>query len=448
MTITTNLLPDLNPWEYDALKESIRRWKVILPVVKGENGDIIDGYQRVRVCNELGITSYPVLTLAGLTEEEKRDHAYILNLVRRRLNQEQMRELIAAELKRTPDLSDNWLAQILGTTDKTVAAVRQELIATSDIPKLNALRGKDGKYRRVTRITTNTAKEAERAQQALQILGDDAPCRDLDLRQVQSRAKRKEKDALTRGRQVEPLSDGDIKIFHCPFQRLEEVAGIEPNTVNLILTDIPYGQDFLPQVAELAAFAARVLVEGGLLVTYTGQFWLHKVIASFEPHLKYRWCNASVWEGTGNVAHLGGWKQRNGRVVSKWKPILVYSKGEWTKEGEWFDVSMVKAKEKFWHPWQEPLEEVERLVKDFSQPGDQVVDPLGGGFTTAVACKRLGRRCISCDIEKAAVIRGQDRLAGKSTAIAPSSPQLRTAEQSGRELDLTQVPCQSLQAKY
>jgi hypothetical protein len=35
---------------------------------------------------------------------------------------------LAAELKRTPDLSDNWLAQILGTTDKTVAAVRQELI--------------------------------------------------------------------------------------------------------------------------------------------------------------------------------------------------------------------------------------------------------------------------------------------------------------------------------
>ena len=78
MTITTNLLPDLNPWEYDALKESIRRWKVILPVVKDENGDIIDGYQRVRVCNELGITDYPVLTLAGLSDDEKRDHALIL----------------------------------------------------------------------------------------------------------------------------------------------------------------------------------------------------------------------------------------------------------------------------------------------------------------------------------------------------------------------------------
>jgi hypothetical protein len=101
-------------------------------------------------------------------------------------------------------------------------AVRQQLIATSEIPKLNALRGKDGKYRRVTRITTNTAKEAERAQQALQILGNDAPRKDLELRLAQRRAKRKKKEALTRGRQVEPPGKGGIKIYHCPFQRLEE----------------------------------------------------------------------------------------------------------------------------------------------------------------------------------------------------------------------------------
>jgi site-specific DNA-methyltransferase (adenine-specific) len=74
----------------------------------------------------------------------------------------------------------------------------------------------------------------------------------------------------------------------------------------------------------------------------------------------------------------------------------------------------VNCKEKEAHDWQQPLEEVERLVRDFSQPGDLVVDPCGGGFTTAVACKRLGRRCISCDIDEAAVIRGQDRLAEAS----------------------------------
>ncbi len=221
----TNLLPDLTPWEYDALKESIRHWKVILPVVKDEHGDIIDGRQRVRACEELGIDDYPVLTLYGLTDEEKRDHSFVLNFVRRRLNQQQMRDFIAAELRRTPDLSDNWLAQILGTTDKTVTAVRRELIATSEIPKLDALRGKDGKYRRVTRIVTNTAREAEQAQEALKILGDDAPKKDLELRLAQRKVKRMQKLELTKGRKVQPPGESDIRLYRCPFQRLEGSPG-------------------------------------------------------------------------------------------------------------------------------------------------------------------------------------------------------------------------------
>ena len=84
---------------------------------------------------------------------------------------------------------------------------------------MDALRGKDGKYRRVTRIVTNTAKEAERAQQALQILGDDAPCRDLDLRLVQSKSEAEEEGALTKGRQVEPPGEATSASTTAPFQR-------------------------------------------------------------------------------------------------------------------------------------------------------------------------------------------------------------------------------------
>ena len=102
--------------------------------------------------------------------------------------------------------------------------------------------------------------------------------------------------------------------------------------------------------------------------------------------------------------------QEKARVVSKWKPILLFSKGDWSKAGEWFDVSMVQSKEKDWHEWQQPLEEVSNLVRYFSEPNDLVVDPLAGGFTTAIACLNLGRRCVACDVDEAAVIRGQDRL--------------------------------------
>lgn len=403
----TNNLPDLTTWDYDALKESIRCWRVILPVVKAD-GDLIDGRQRIRACKELNMIDYPVLNLYGLTEEEKRDHAYILNLVRRRLNQEQMRQLIAAELRRTPVLSDNWLAQILGTTDKTVAAVRAQLIATSEIPKLYALRGKDGKYRRVTRIITNTARQDEMAQEAMRILGNDAPRRDWDLRLAQRKVKRVQKSEMAKGREVQPPGDGDIRLYHCPFQKLEEVAGIESNSVHQIVTDIPYGRDFLPEVAELGAFAERVLVEGGLLVTYSGQFHLDHVMRNLSEHLTYRWIKESEIRNDPNLVHPY-------QILSFWKPILIYSKGSWKERPQWHDVSRAANKEKNWHDWQQPLDEVERLIQDFSDPGDLVVDPCGGGFTVAAVCQRLGdRSCISCDIDEAAVISGQDRLAGKT----------------------------------
>lgn len=401
------LLPDPSPWEYEALRSSIRRYGLILPVVRDESGEVIDGHQRERACRELGITNYPVLTLAGLTQEEKRDHAFILNLARRRLNRRQMRALIAAELKRTPDLSNNWLARTLGSTDKTVESVRQDLIATSEIPKLEVRRGKDGKARRVTRIVTHTAEEAERAQHALRTLGDKAPGRAWSLRFAERKVRRLRRKSELEGRRARPPGEGEIRLYHCPLQRLAEVAGIEPESAHLVLTDIPYGGDFLPQVSDLAELARRILVPGGLFVTYSGHLYLDRVMERLGEHLTYCWTRASVWSGTANITHPR-------QVTSRWKPILVFANGGWVDRPKWNDVTHVDGKEKDWHEWQQPIGEVERLILDFSEPGDLVVDPCGGGFTTAVACGRLGRRCITCDVDEAAVIRGQDRLAATS----------------------------------
>lgn len=46
------------------------------------------------------------------------------------------------------------------------------------------------------------------------------------------------------------------------------------------------------------------------------------------------------------------------------------------------------------HETQKPLALMEALVRDFTDPGDLVVDPFAGSGTTGVACIRLGRRFI------------------------------------------------------
>lgn len=46
------------------------------------------------------------------------------------------------------------------------------------------------------------------------------------------------------------------------------------------------------------------------------------------------------------------------------------------------------------HTTQKPIALMESLIRDFTDPGDLVVDPFAGSGTTGVACIRLGRRFI------------------------------------------------------
>ncbi len=41
-----------------------------------------------------------------------------------------------------------------------------------------------------------------------------------------------------------------VHLYHCPFQNLELLAGVAPASINMILTDVPYDWEFLPQASE------------------------------------------------------------------------------------------------------------------------------------------------------------------------------------------------------
>lgn len=50
------------------------------------------------------------------------------------------------------------------------------------------------------------------------------------------------------------------------------------------------------------------------------------------------------------------------------------------------------------HPAQKPLALVERCLLASTQKGGLVLDPFLGSGTTAVACARLGRKCVGCEL--------------------------------------------------
>jgi ParB-like chromosome segregation protein Spo0J len=142
------LMPDMSPAEFEALKADIAQRGVVVPIDIDDTGEILDGHHRYRAWIELKKNDPPpTIVREGLSEQEKRTFARKNNILRRHLTREQVRRLIAEQLKDSPDWADNRIAKELGVDGKTVGTVRNDLEVTSEIPKLDRLLGRDGKAR-------------------------------------------------------------------------------------------------------------------------------------------------------------------------------------------------------------------------------------------------------------------------------------------------------------
>ena len=68
------------------------------------------------------------------------------------------------------------------------------------------------------------------------------------------------------------------------------------------------------------------------------------------------------------------------------------------------------------HPTQKPEVLLERIIRASSNPGDLVLDPFAGTFTTCAVAKRLGRRAIGIEKEREYFKIGARRL-GQATEL-------------------------------
>jgi hypothetical protein len=170
-------------------------------LLDGKTGEVIDGRQRKRIAQELGINHIPTIFVGRLTPEERADLRLAVNLYRRHLTRAQMRELIAWALRSDPEASDRCVAGRTGASHPTVARVRSKLEAgeTYHLPSRN---GQDGKHYPTAAKPAAfacTAAEGRRARALLDRLGEDAPARTASIRVFHKPANRKERADLEVG---------------------------------------------------------------------------------------------------------------------------------------------------------------------------------------------------------------------------------------------------------
>ena len=127
------ILPDLTPMEFEALKADIAQNGVLVPVEVDENGEILDGHHRVQAWNELAregytLPDYPRIIRAGMTEEQKRNHARRLNVMRRQLTREG-RAAVIQDMRRD-GMTLQAIADAVGVGRGTV----HRIVENSDFP--------------------------------------------------------------------------------------------------------------------------------------------------------------------------------------------------------------------------------------------------------------------------------------------------------------------------
>lgn len=406
-------LPPLTDEEYQALKADVADHGILVPVEVDEAGIMLDGHHRVKAWSELRaegikVPDYPRLIRAELTEAQKRNHVRSLNLLRRHLTAEQLKEQMNEMRK-----DGATLEKIAQTTGKGIETARRHTRSTFPNGKVE---GKDKKKRPAkykprqpkTVIATDSTDE-QKALSATAAAGGALPNKVITTKRAERIGR--EQDNAKRRQELERLPQtispcDDIELRIGDFR--QRLTHLKPDTIDLIFTDPPYSNGYLSLWQSLAEFAVNVLKPGGWLITYSGQTYLDEVIAAIASKLEYVWVIAQLNSAAAKtIVHRA-------KIYSQWKPILVFAKPPITPLDWVNDLIQGGGRDKTLHDCQQSESEAIYCIKSFSLPGQLVIDPFLGSGTTAIASKKLGRRFIGCDIDPANISKAIERINGKN----------------------------------
>ncbi len=199
--------------------------------------------------------------------------------------------------------------------------------------------------------------------------------------------------------------DGDLQASRVR----DQVKGARVRMAEPIANDA--GPDFEAVLKGFLDGAARVLnrdccccccmAGGGPTVTFARvSQWVDERLAFFM---------AVVWDKSDRGNGMGWRYRRNYEFV-----LVAHRKGGsllWADDSRavpniFRDLPVIKRV----HPNEKPISLISKFIKLHTQPGDLILDPFAGSFTTGVACVQTGRRFIGVEIDAGYCEIGRARL--------------------------------------
>lgn len=192
---------------------------------------------------------------------------------------------------------------------------------------------------------------------------------------------------------------------HLINRSLESITAIDfPfGLPDAIITDPPYGQEFLPVYDVLASKGKELVKPGGSVIVMIGQSYLPDIINKLCQCLTYQWVVAYLTPG-GQSAQL--WAKK---VNTFWKPVFWFVNGQY--KGHWIgDVAKSAVNDKRFHRWGQSESGMADLVRRFTRRGDIICDPFMGAGTTGKVALDLGRRFVGIDKDNTSYQQAKERL--------------------------------------
>jgi len=384
-----NLIPPLTNEEYNLLERSILEEGVRDPLVIYGDLMIVDGHNRFEIAQKHNL-DFKTVSKEFKNMDEIKIWIIENQLGRRNLNESQ-RAMIAARLANVQQGDNQYIKEgppIGGTS-----------VSQSDAATL--LNVGERTIQRAKKIIDHGDKETINLINSgkLSVFRAIEDIKDLEKEKVKvDRIKVEEELSI----EYDKTEDETIQIIHGDFY--EYCMKMEPNSVDYLLSDLPYPKEYLHLWSRFGEVAAHVLKPSGLLISYSGQYHLPVVMNSLAEYLEYYWMFCLYHTGPSQIVNAKN-------VMCKWKPILIYQKSPVKKLERTipdYVVSDVRDKDK--HEWGQSESGVSTLIESFTKPNDLILDPCCGGGTTLICAERLKRRCIGIDIDENCIKTTKARL--------------------------------------
>ena len=386
--------------EYKRLKDSMKELGQEQPIIIDEDGYILDGYHRLKVCEELGID--PWVAVGNYESEEQKIRAINqINWARRHFNQWEL--YIAAETKRAEFEAEVRTQQELkyqkgkkGTQPIDVKNLTPINLIENNGDKVGGSENRDGrvnsKLGEIVGVTSTTIWQWK------QVL-DNASIEQLKaLEQGKSsphkiyekiKAAKKQENIIQQSLQINskfPFPD-QATIYCGDFRDPAILAKIPDNSISLIILDPPYAEEYWYLYEALSPIAIAKLKANGHFISLFGDTLKRKFMNILETEgLIYNTDLSVQLQGPFNHdQHL--------HISRKKKDFVWYYKGpELITNGLLQNLIPSERSEKNLHEMQQPTKEAEEIISRLTFPdtGDVVLDWMMGAGTNIKATLNCG----------------------------------------------------------